>query len=154
MSSMIQKSLFSAADREELLARVARLEPKSRSQWGKMDVAQMCAHCQVGLKVALGELKLRRSLLGILFGGLAKKTLFSPKPWKPGLPTAPEFRIADSRDFVREHRALVELVKRFGAGGAAKLTTKPHPFFGPLSSAEWDLLQWRHIDHHLRQFGV
>lgn len=151
---MDTRSLFVVADRQDLLARLARIEAGSKPKWGKMDAAQMCAHCQVALKVALGELELRRGLLGLLFGRLAKKSLLSPKPWKPGMPTAPEFRIADAREFAREHRALTELVRRFGEGGPSGLTRKPHPFFGPLTVEEWSTLQWRHLDHHLRQFGV
>ena len=46
------------------------------------------------------------------------------------------------------------LVDRFGVAGPSGLTSLPHPFFGPLSSEEWQALQWRHLDHHLRQFGA
>lgn len=152
--AMSSKSLFVAADREEMLARLARLSPAAKPQWGKMDVAQMCAHCQVALRVALGELELQRSLIGVLFGGLARRKLLSRKPWGRNLPTAPEFRITGSRDFAREHAALVDLVRRFGGGGPSKLTQKPHPFFGKLTAEEWSTLQWRHLDHHLTQFGV
>ncbi|MCE9593864.1 MAG: DUF1569 domain-containing protein [Planctomycetes bacterium] len=151
---MTSRSLFVAADRQEMLARVARLTASTKPAWGKLNVAQMCAHCQAPLNVALGELRLKRGLIGILFGGLAKKKLLSPEPWKPGLPTAPEFRVVDPRDFAREHRALTELVRRFGEGGPSKLTQEPHPFFGPLTVEQWSELQWRHLDHHLRQFGV
>jgi hypothetical protein len=48
----------------------------------------------------------------------------------------------------------VALVRRLGDGGAAALTKEPHPFFGPLTAAERDALRWRHLDHHLRQFGA
>ena len=47
----------------------------------------------------------------------------------------------------------MELVRAFHARGPEKLA-KEHPFFGPLTSAEWDRLQWKHLDHHLRQFGA
>ncbi|MCC6408069.1 MAG: DUF1569 domain-containing protein [Planctomycetes bacterium] len=151
---MSSKSLFVAADRQEMLARLSRLSASTKPQWGKMDAAQMCAHCQVALKVALGELELKRGLLGILFGGFARRQLLSDKPWGRNLPTAPEFRVTDRRDFAREHAALAELARRFGEGGPAKLTQKPHPFFGKLSADEWSTLQWRHLDHHFRQFGV
>ncbi len=29
-----------------------------------------------------------------------------------------------------------------------------HPLFGPLSGEEWGALSWKHLDYHLRQFGV
>ena len=147
-------SLFEPAGLARVLARLDALRADSARRWGVMDVAQMLAHCQQPLLVALGELPLKRSLVGVLFGRLAKKQLLAPKAWKHGMPTAPEFRIRDARDFAREHAALRVLVERFGRGGAAALTQSPHPFFGPLTAAEWQALQWRHLDHHLQQFGA
>ncbi|MBL8753803.1 MAG: DUF1569 domain-containing protein [Planctomycetes bacterium] len=146
-------TLFSSAGLDSLLGRLDALRPDSRRQWGKMDVAQMLAHCQQPLRVALGELALKRMLVGILFGRLAKKKLLAPAPWKPGMPTAPQFKITDAREFAKEKAALRALVERFGKGGPGALTKQPHPFFGPLTVAEWQALQWRHLDHHLRQFG-
>jgi len=147
-------SLFDPAGLAAMLARLERLRPDAARQWGKMTAAQMLAHCQQPLRVALGELPLKRMLIGILFGRLAKKKLLAPAPWKQGMPTAPEFKVMDNRDFAKEKVALQTLVQRFGKGGPAALTKLPHPFFGPLTTEEWQALQWRHLDHHLRQFGV
>ncbi len=147
------ESLFDPRGLAAMLARLDALRPDSRRAWGKMDAAQMLAHCQQPLRVALGELKLKRMLIGFLFGRLAKKQLLAPKPWKPGMPTAPEFVVTDAREFTKEKGALRALVERFGNGGPAGLTKQPHPFFGPLTSDEWQALQWRHLDHHLRQFS-
>ena len=147
-------SLFDPRDLAAMLARIESLRPDSARHWGKMSVAQMLAHCQQPLRVALGELPLRRSLIGFLFGRMAKKQLLAAKPWKQGMPTAPEFRITDAREFAAEQRSLLALVQRFGEAGPAALTKLPHPFFGPLSTDEWQALQWRHLDHHLRQFGA
>jgi hypothetical protein len=69
------------------------------------------------------------------------------------MPTAPQFRITDAREFAKERAALRALVERFGVGGPAGLMQAPHPFFGPLTADEWQRLQWLHLDHHLRQFG-
>lgn len=147
-------SLFDAAGRARLLTRIDALRADSPRQWGTMTIGQMLAHCQQPLRVALGELPLKRSVMGLLFGRMAKKKLLAPAPWKQGMPTAPEFRITDARDFAPEHAALRALVVRFGEGGPAALTRLPHPFFGPLTTDEWQALQWRHLDHHLRQFGA
>jgi len=146
-------SLYDPAGLAAMLARLDRLQPTASRQWGKMTAPQMLAHSQQPLRVALGELPLKRSLIGFLFGKLAKKKLLAPAPWKPGMPTAPEFKVTDPRDFQKEKAALRGLVKRFGEAGPAGLTKLPHPFFGPLTAEEWQALQWRHLDHHLRQFG-
>src|SRR5262245_57463204 len=141
------KTLLSAPDSQEIVKRIHRLQPDSRGQWGKMQVAQMLAHCQVPMRVALGEVKLRRSLIGLLFGRLAKKSLVAPRPFKHDLPTAPQFRVTDARDFAIEKANLIALVQRFQAGGAAGITKDPHPFFGRMTVPEWELLQWKHLDH-------
>ena len=146
-------SLFDAAGRAAMIARLDQLRADSPRQWGKMSIGQMLAHCQQPLRVAVGELPLKRSLVGRLFGRMAKKKLLAPEPWKTGMPTAPEFKVTDPREFNAEKAALRALIERFGAGGPSGLTQQPHPFFGPLSSEEWQALQWRHLDHHLRQFG-
>lgn len=150
----VDDSLFTPAGLARMLARLDALRPDSARQWGKMDVAQMLAHCQQPLRVALGELQLKRSLIGRLFGRMAKRKLLAPEPWRPGMPTAPQFRIADARQFATEHATLRALVERFGRGGPAGLRTDAHPFFGPLTADEWQALQWRHLDHHLRQFDA
>ncbi len=146
-------SLYTPQGLAAMLARLDGLRPDALRKWGKMNAAQMLAHCQQPLRVALGELRLKRSLLGLLFGRLAKKKLLAPAPWQPGMPTAPQFKITDARDFAGEQQTLRVLVERFGRGGPAALTKNPHPFFGPLTTDEWQALQWRHLDHHLRQFS-
>ena len=146
------RTLFQDGDRRELLDRVHRLQPGTSPRWGRMDAAQMLAHCQVPLRVALGEVKLSRGLIGVLFGGLAKKKLMGAEPFKPNLPTSAEFVVKDRRDFAREREQLVTLIERFATGGPAGLTRDPHPFFGAMTTAEWEVLMWKHLDHHLRQF--
>ena len=152
--AMTAPSIFSATDLDAVLRRIGRLASASQREWGKMDAAQALAHCQVPLRVALGEVKLKRGLIGILFGGMAKKSLLRDEPFKHGMPTDKAFRVRDPRVFATERDRLVALVTRLGRGGPGVLTTEPHPFFGALSPAEWDTLMWKHLDHHLRQFGV
>ena len=151
---MATPSIFRAEDRAVLVARIRGLAPDAKRGWGKMDVAQMAAHCQVPLRVALGDQRLKRGLIGVLFGSLAKKSLMKDQPFKRGLPTDKAFVVRDARELAVERERLAALVERLGAGGTAALTTEPHPFFGALTPAEWDLLMWKHLDHHLRQFGA
>lgn len=148
------KTLFLTADAEEILRRIHALRPDSAARWGRMNVAQMLAHCQAPLKVALGELKLRRSLIGFLFGRLARKKLAGDQPFGKDLPTAKPFLVQDERDFAIEKANLIALLERLRRGGTEGLTRAPHPFFGPLTTAEWERLLWKHLDHHLQQFGA
>ncbi|HEX6914060.1 MAG TPA: DUF1569 domain-containing protein [Chitinophagaceae bacterium] len=146
--------LFDPAESSRIISRITRLTAESKPLWGKMTVSQMLAHCQMTLRVALGEHPMKRNLFGILFGRMAKKALVSDKPYKRGLPTAPSFIIKNDPDFETERDKLVALVERFSKGGEAALMKGPHPFFGPMTAAEWDKSQWKHLDHHLQQFGV
>ncbi len=147
-------SIFTRAGLEGLRARIATLSPASKAVWGKMDVAQMLAHCRVPIRVALGELKLPRSLFGKLVGWMARGGALGPKPFSRGLPTSAEFVVKDARDFAQEREGLLEVLTLMSRAGPAGITKEPHPFFGKLTPAEWDTLQWKHVDHHLRQFGA
>jgi Protein of unknown function (DUF1569) len=146
-------SLYKPADRAAVLARIRRLTPESRPQWGEMTVSQMLAHAQAPLRVGLGTLRVKRGLVGLLFGRIVKKKLVGGAPFDRNLPTAKEFRIAEPRDFAVERESLVATIESFAAAGPANKLVVQHPFFGPLTSAEWDVLMWKHLDHHLRQFG-
>ncbi|WP_207531902.1 DUF1569 domain-containing protein [Desertivirga arenae] len=148
------KSLFSPSESQHIISRLNKLTADSKPLWGKMNVAQMLAHCQWPLRIALGEQSVKRVLVGILFGGFARKQLVKPEPFRKSLPTAKEFVVTDQRDFVKEKLQLAALIEKFTKGGPEGLTEDPHPFFGRMTEQEWDVLQWKHLDHHLRQFGV
>jgi Protein of unknown function (DUF1569) len=148
------KSLFNASDNTEIIKRINKLNSKSGSEWGKMNVSQMLAHAQVPLQVAFGEVILKRGILGILFGKIAKKKLTGDQNFKKSMPTDKSFVVSDSRNFEEEKDKLIKLVQRFVNEGTAAITKDPHPFFGEMTTEEWDKLQWKHLDHHLRQFGV
>lgn len=148
------KSIFIPGDKNEIIDRINMLTPESKNLWGKMNVSQMLAHCKQPLRVAIGELELKKGLMGILFGSWAKKKLLSPGDFEHNLPTDKSFIIKDERRFETEKSALIALINKISAGGEAGITKKPHPFFGVLTTREWDVLQVKHLDHHLRQFGV
>jgi hypothetical protein len=146
--------LFDEKESSNIISRINNLSANSKPLWGKMTVAQMLAHLQAPILVSIGESTLKRNIFGILFGKMAKKVVVGDKPYKRGLPTAPSFIVKDQRDFNKEKERLIELVKKFSSGGPEGLTKKPHPFFGVMSADEWNKSQWKHLDHHLQQFGV
>jgi Protein of unknown function (DUF1569) len=148
------KSLFNAPDNQGVVDRINALTAASKPLWGKMQVAQMLAHAQQPLKVALGELQLKRGIAGFLFGKIAKRQLLAGADMKRNLPTAREFVVKTDVLFEEEKKKLIALVQRFYQSGPQGLTKGDHPFFGKLTTEEWDKLQYKHLDHHLRQFGV
>ncbi len=149
------KSLFDASHNKEIIDRINSLSHTSQAEWGKMNVPQMLAHCQAPLNVAYGELKLKRGLMGILFGTLIKNKLTKDeRPFDRSLPTDKAFIVNSQQEFEIEKNKLIKAVKKFEDIGPAGITKDAHPFFGKISAAEWDILQWKHLDHHLRQFGA
>ena len=69
-------------------------------------------------------------------------------------PTVREFVISETSDFETECGQLNALIDRFAAAGPSGCATHPHPFFGKLTPDEWAQLMYKHLDHHLRQFGM
>ncbi len=149
------KNLFEAARVEEVKQRIAQLRPNSERQWGKMNVAQAMEHCSRGIEMALGDKTPPRVLIGRLIGGIVKPmALGNDEPMRRNSPTAKQLVVQDERDLGTERTRLCGLIDRFAAAGPAGCTTQPHAFFGRLTPDEWAILMYKHLDHHLRQFGV
>jgi hypothetical protein len=63
-------------------------------------------------------------------------------------------RLPDEREFAAERERLLTLTERFVRNGAGFAGQQAHAFFGKMTGAEWGELTHKHLDHHLRQFGV
>ncbi|HEY1464159.1 MAG TPA: DUF1569 domain-containing protein [Terriglobales bacterium] len=148
------KSLFQDEAAADVLSRIEKLTPTTQRQWGKMNVAHMMAHCSTILDVACGNRAIPRMFLGRLLGRFFLSQLTNDKPMPKNGPTAKHFLVADEKDFAREKKQLLGLVRQFHDGGEEKCTKHPHPFFGPMKAHEWGYEMYKHIDHHLKQFGV
>lgn len=146
--------LFNADVSPAIISRIRSLSPSSQPLWGKMSVSQMLAHCKVTMQVAVGEKKLKRNFAGVLFGAIAKKKMMGEGYFPQNLPTDKSFKMTDEKNFEVEKNELITLVDRFIRGGPAGLTKEAHPFFGKMTAEEWSRLSYKHLDHHLRQFGV
>ena len=148
------KNLFERSTVDEVLSRIDKLQPNSPRQWGKMDAAQMLAHCSAAMDMATGENNIPRVFIGRLIGPLVKSAFVNEKPFSKNNPTAKQLVFASFCDFSREQEKLRGKIRQFHEGGEAKCTRHPHPFFGSLSPQEWSRGMYKHLDHHLRQFGA
>lgn len=150
------KTLFEPACAQEVKQRLSALSSGHQRQWGKMNAAQMLAYCSLGLEMASGEIRPPRALVGRILGPVIKPmALRDEEPMRRNSPTAKELVvIGDEWDFETEQKRLSELIDRFAAAGAAGCTAHPHAFFCSLTSDEWAVLMYKHLDHHLRQFGA
>jgi hypothetical protein len=115
----------------------------------------MLAHCSAGLEMAAGEIRPPRALVGRIIGRAVKRAaLRDDEPMRRNSPTARELIIGSCADFETEMNRLNGLIDRFLRAGPAGCTTHPHAFFGRLTRDEWAILMYKHLDHHLRQFGA
>jgi len=148
------KNLFDFDMSEETRQRILSLRSDSQRLWGKMTVAQTLAHCTAGV----GVINPKRARFPVSVLGLLIKPLVLGKgtPMRRNSPSSPELFTADPAecDFEKERSRLIEAVGRFSNEGTAGCTEHPHPFFGRLKPRQWAVLMYKHIDHHLRQFGA
>ena len=145
------KSLFDVPSYQEILDRLGQLDPHAEPLWGKMSVGQMVWHCQVPLKVAIVN-KQTQVKWNPLLQWLFKKSLYNERPWRKHLPTSPLARAVEPKDFHVEFPVLLNLVHEFHALKQRE-QWNAHPLFGSFSPQQWGQLQYKHLDHHLRQFG-
>jgi hypothetical protein len=149
------KNLFEAATVKEVQERIALLTPGSDRLWGIMSAPQALAHCSLAMEWAVGDRKPPRMFLGRILGQMVKpKVLGDDAPMHRNSPTAKDLLVRDERDLRTERERLLALIDRFAAAGPAGCTQHPHSFFGPLTPDQWAILEYKHLDHHLRQFGV
>jgi hypothetical protein len=149
------KNLFEDARVKEVKARIAEVRADSQRLWGTMTPAQALAHCSSGIQMALGEIKPPRKMIGIAIGWAIKPmALRNDEPMRRNSPTVRDLVVKDDRDLMAEKELLSGLIDRFATTGPKSCTTHPHSFFGRLTPQEWAILMYKHLDHHLRQFGV
>jgi uncharacterized protein DUF1569 len=150
------KNLFDPIVANQVKTRLGKLAPQSERQWGKMTAAQMLAHCSVSMQWAVGEVVPEKGPLPVrLMGRLVKPLVFrNEDPLRKNSPTARSLVVSDERDLDKERERLSRLIDRFLSGGPAGCTNNPHSFFGRMTPEQWAILMYKHLDHHLRQFGV
>jgi hypothetical protein len=149
------RNLFDVARVEEVKQRIAQLRPDSERQWGTMNASQMVEHCSRGLELALGDRLPPRLFVGRIIGWIVKPlALGNEKPMRRNSPTVDGLLVTDDRDLGTERVRLCVLIERFAAAGPPGCTRHPHSFFGRLTPEAWAILMYKHLDHHLRQFGV
>ncbi|WP_276167593.1 DUF1569 domain-containing protein [Zobellia alginiliquefaciens] len=149
------KNVFDQNDVSELISRINKLNPDSNNLWGKMNVGQMVAHCNVPYDMTYTDKYPKPTgFKKFMIKLLAKNAVVGPKPYKKNSRTAPEFLITDERDFESEKQKLIGHLEKTQQLGSAHFQNKESHAFGPLTAQEWNVLFYKHLDHHLRQFNV
>ena len=147
------KSVWNAQDHGELRDRVLQLTPERAAAWGKMNAPQMVAHLIDAIRMASGELATAPKNIPLLRYPPMKQLFVYCLPFPKGAPTAPELLARKPEEWTVEIGQLRDQLDRFVSRGPAATATA-HPLFGRLTGRAWGALVYRHMDHHLRQFGV
>jgi len=149
------KSLFETEAFNSTTTRINSLSEASEAKWGKMKVGQMLKHYQVAFNIANGTTQPTEKI------GMIKKFIFSmmkplmynDKSWKKNIPTGKDFIISEEVDFAAEKDSLLKLVNDFHSKKDQKEWI-PHPIFGKFTPEQYGKMMYKHLDHHLTQFGV
>ena len=147
------RSILNESDRAEICNRVRSLSASATARWGRMNVTGMLQHLRLSGQMAVGELPVASGNKRIFQMFPLKHLLLYVAPFPKGAPTARELIPVTEASFEDERAAVLALLERIGAGprdGAGPA----HPLFGTLSWREWAAATYKHVDHHLKQFGA
>jgi Protein of unknown function (DUF1569) len=138
-----------------VVARINRLTPATQPRWGTMSVGQMLAHCCVSYEMVFEQKHSKPPFaVKLLLNLLVKKAVVSDMPFKKHSRTGPQFVIKETRDFALEKQRLLDFIQKTFDLGEAYFDGRDYPSFGRLKLSEWNNLFYKHLDHHLSQFGV
>ena len=146
-------SILNESDRAAICSRMRSLSASSTARWGKMSVTEMLEHLRLSARMAVGELEVPSANKRVFQVFPLKHLILYVLPFPKGAPTAPALLPAAAESFDEELTKVLALLDQIGAGprdGAGPA----HPLFGPLSWSEWGVVTYKHVDHHLKQFGA
>ncbi len=149
------KNIFELKSSQEIIGRINALSPETTSQWGKMDVAQMLAHCNVTYEMVYENIHAKpNGFVKLLLKLFVKGKVVSTKPYLKNGKTAPQFIMKGSKDFDAEKKRLIDYIAKTQELGEQHFDGKESHSFGALNTQEWNNMFYKHLDHHLTQFGV
>ena len=149
------ENIFTKEVIEEVVARIENLTSQTQPIWGKMSVAQMLAHCCITYEMVYTDKHPRpNAFTRFMMKTLIKNIVTSEKAYVKNGRTAKQFVITDSKNFETEKKRLIDFITKTQQLGEQEFEGKESHSFGKLTAKEWNNLFYKHIDHHLRQFGV
>ncbi|SDH90981.1 DUF1569 domain-containing protein [Winogradskyella thalassocola] len=149
------KNIFEKTVTTEVIERINKLEPTTKPIWGKMSSDQMLAHCNVTYELDFEDKHPKpKGFMKWMLKTFIKNTVVSEKPYKKNGRTAPVFLVTNEKDFNIEKDRLVTYITKAQELGSAYFDQKENHSFGKLSKTEWNNMFYKHLDHHLTQFGV
>ena len=149
------KNIFKTEITDGIINRINQLKPTSKNLWGKMNVGQMLAHCNVTYEMVYTDKHPKpNAFKKFMLKLFVKKIVVGEKPYSKNGRTAPEFLITSDKEFEKEKNRLVEYLTKTQKLGEGHFDNKASHSFGKLTKSEWNNMFHKHLDHHLTQFGV
>jgi len=149
------KSLLDKETLSEITNRFGNLDNQTNPKWGKMKASQMVKHCQISFEVLNGTVKMETkvSFIKKIIFSMMKPLMYNDKPWRKNVPTPKEFIISGEVNFTNERETLLNLIHDFHKRKNQSEWPK-HPVFGKFTGEQYGKMNYKHLDHHLSQFGV
>jgi hypothetical protein len=152
---MALPNIFTAQVSADLINRINKLTPATQAKWGKMNVSQVLAHCNVTYEMIFEDKHAKPNfLVRFILKAFVKSKVVGEAPYPQGSPTAPQFVITNERDFEKEKIRLIDYINRVQQMGEYAFDGKESHSFGVLNKTEWNNMMFKHLNHHLSQFGV
>ena len=152
---MALPNIFSKEISENIIQRINSLTHETSAKWGKMNVAQMLAHCNVTYEMVYENKHPKPNFfMRFILKSFVKKIVTNDSPYKHNNQTAPAFIIKGDRDFEVERSRLLGFINKTQQLGQPHFDNKLSHSFGTLNQVEWNNMFYKHLDHPLKQFGV
>ena len=150
----MKKNLLVQEAADAISARVEKLNSRSLPLWGKMNVSEMLLHCNLCNRETLEgtnsgrKTSARQYVLRLFALYLLPKYLKGIKSDAANIAKGK----AGATDLEQQKQECIELIKKFPLVNHP--LTLSHHVFGNISTHQWGIAAYKHMDHHLRQFGV
>lgn len=152
---MALPNIFTSDVSDKIISRINNLKPSTQANWGKMNVSQMLAHCNVTYEMTFENIHPKpNAFLKFIFKMIVKKKVVTELPYQQNGKTALAFIIKEEKDFENEKVRLINHISKTKELGEKHFDNKESHSFGILSKTEWSNMFYKHLDHHLTQFGV
>ncbi|MFY7912591.1 MAG: DUF1569 domain-containing protein [Emticicia sp.] len=152
---MALPNIFKKSVSEEVIGRINALTPSTQGKWGKMSVSQMLAHCNVSYELIYENKHPKpNAFMKFILKLLVKNKVVSEEPYSQNGQTAPQFVVKEDKDFEIEKNRLINYIRKTQELGENYFDGKESHSFGALNITEWNNLFYKHLNHHLTQFGV
>ncbi len=152
---MALPNIFEQKVTDGVIQRINKLTPATQPKWGKMNVSQMLAHCCVTYEMLYdNKHPAPKGLVKLLLKLFVKNTVVSETPYKHNLRTGPAFLITTEKEFNTEKTRLTDYIRKTQQLGEKQFEDRESLSFGKLNKEQWNNMFYKHLDHHLSQFGV